>query len=243
MKNSKEIREFIGLNVLDDEMKLVGSIKYNKESEYMGFIEIMTPTAFNKTLADGYDVRAYFGHDTNKVIGRVKNGSLELVNTPTELQFVIHMPDTQEARDYYNLVKDGYVSGVSFGMIVIKETNEVRDGVRYRYINECALREISVVSEPAYPSNTVDARNLEEEKEVKEIKDLSNEAENTELPKEESEVVETDANPTKESPVTDIKTDTLTEEEQKSLNDVMNRLLELEEELNKRGIQYGLHIR
>lgn len=255
MKKAKEIRSLIDIVSSNDEMKLIGAIKYNRESEYMGFREVILPTAFNKTLADNYDVRAYFGHDTNKVIGRVKNGSLELENTADELRFVIHLPDTQEARDYHNLVKDGYVSGVSFGMIVVKETNEVRDGIRYRYINECALREISIVSEPAYPDNFVDARALEEETETREEC----------IQTEQEVVVETTENPVVEEAATNIDEDkeqpkleepviepevesepsheevtTLTDEEQEQLIKAMERLLELEKKLQIRSLRYGI---
>ena len=43
--------------------KLVGLIPYNKPSVDIGFIEIITPTAFDKTLSDRADVKALVSHD------------------------------------------------------------------------------------------------------------------------------------------------------------------------------------
>ena len=50
---------------------LEGLIPYNKRSLKLPFYEYIERTAFNKTLADGFDVKALYGHDYNNVLGRV----------------------------------------------------------------------------------------------------------------------------------------------------------------------------
>ena len=76
-----------------------GMIPYNQRSEYMGFYEFITPSAFNKTIADGADVRAFQNHDTTRLLGRVKNGSLRLRSDEFGLHIECDLPDTSYGED------------------------------------------------------------------------------------------------------------------------------------------------
>jgi HK97 family phage prohead protease len=145
----------------DGKQRLIGLIPYNKRSEYMGFYEYITPTAFNKTLSDGADVKALWDHDSSKVLGRVKNGSLILRSQDDGLYCEAILPDTTYARDAYNLVKDGYVQTMSFGFIPIQEKVEIENGEEVRYLTEVKLSEISFgVPFPAYESTDSVARSI-----------------------------------------------------------------------------------
>ena len=103
-KKNIQTREFkateVQIRELEDGKKVIeGLIPYNQRSEWMGFYEYITPTAFNKTLADGADVRAFMNHDTNKLLGRVKNNSLRLRSDEDGLHIECELPDTEYARD------------------------------------------------------------------------------------------------------------------------------------------------
>lgn len=142
-----------------------GLIPYNSRSEDMGFFEYITPSAFNKTLADGADVRALFDHESSKLLGRVKNGSLRLRSDEVGLHIECDLPDTSYAVDAYNLIKNDYNRGMSFGFIPIKEEWEVQeiDGEERNvcYLLEVRLLEVSFcVSFPAYEATTSNARSL-----------------------------------------------------------------------------------
>ena len=159
--NEIQIRE------LENGKKVIeGLIPYNSRSEWMGWYEYIAPTAFNKTLADGSDVRALWNHDTTKLLGRVKNGSLRLTSDDVGLHIECDLPDTQYARDVYNLIKDGYNNGLSFGFNVIKdrwEEQEDENGVRFPVCTllEVRLFEVSFcVSFPAYEGTDSEARNI-----------------------------------------------------------------------------------
>lgn len=145
----------------DGKQRLVGLIPYNKRSEFMGFYEYITPTAFNKTLSDGADVKALWDHDSAKVLGRVKNGSLILRSEEEGLYCEAILPDTSYAKDAYNLIKDDYVQTMSFGFVPIQERVEIEEGREARYLTETKLVEISFgVPFPAYESTDSVARSI-----------------------------------------------------------------------------------
>ena len=171
MKKDIQTREIkaneIQIRELENGKKVIeGLIPYNSRSEWMGWYEYIAPTAFNKTLADGSDVRALWNHDTTKLLGRVKNGSLRLRSDEVGLHIECDLPDTQYARDVYNLIKDGYNNGLSFGFTVVQdrwEEKEDENGVRFPVCTllEVRLYEVSFcVSFPAYEGTNSEARSI-----------------------------------------------------------------------------------
>jgi len=147
----------------DDKGKrtIVGLIPYNSRSVDMGYTEIITDTAFNKTLADGGDVKALYAHDSAKPLGRVKNGTLRLRSEASGLVCECDLPDTSYARDVYALIRDGYVTTMSFGFYPVKERTE-KDGVDdLCYLEEVRLIEVSfAVVFPAYEATASQAREV-----------------------------------------------------------------------------------
>lgn len=156
----------VQIRELEDGRKtIVGLIPYNQRSEWMGFYEYITPSAFSKTLSDGADVRALMGHDNNKLIGRVKNGSLRLSSDEFGLHIECDLPDTEYARDAYALIKGGYNNGLSFGFYTIQDRWEQKeeDGQMCDvcYLLEVRLLEVSFcVSFPAYEGTNSEARSV-----------------------------------------------------------------------------------
>jgi len=149
----------------DGKKTIEGLIPFNKRSEYMGFYEYITPSAFNKTLADGADVRALQNHDTNKLLGRVKNGSLRLRTDDFGLHIECDLPDTSYGRDVYNLIQGGYNTGLSFGFTTIQDRWEVQEingrQEQVCYLLEVRLYEVSFcVSFPAYEDTNSSVRDL-----------------------------------------------------------------------------------
>lgn len=180
---SKEVRERLirSYNVQLEEgegkRSLTGFIPFNQRSEYMGFYEYITPTAFNKTLSDGADVLALFAHDTSKVLGRTKNGSLRLEVREDGLYCYCDLPDTSYAKDCFELIRSGYSPNMSFGFSEIKTDYSVENGVETHFLREVKLYEVSFgVAMPAYQgtdsfvrgidisvlANTLGKENLEE---------------------------------------------------------------------------------
>lgn len=169
MKETKylEIREAI--TAIDDGSevkKISGKIPYNVRSyDLGGFVEVINPTAFNKTLTDGADVRLLYNHDTSKVLARVKNGSLTLRNTEDGLEFDAVLNNTSFANDAYENIKSKNVDTLSFGFNVIQDSWTKEGDQQIRTLNEVKLVEISaVVAFPAYPQTVSEARGINVEK-------------------------------------------------------------------------------
>ena len=121
------------------------------------FREVIAPGAFTKTLQSA-DVRAYFDHDRGRVLGRSSSGTLRLREDETGLAVEIDLPDTSDGRDVETLIARGDIDGMSFGfMVTHDEWNETVDPP-VRTIHAVELREVSVVSEPAYADTSIALR-------------------------------------------------------------------------------------
>ena len=223
----------------------------------MGFYEEMAKGCFTKTLNESKDIRCLYGHDENQMLARTKNGSLRFEDRDDGLHFFFEAPNTQLGNDVLTMVRSELITGCSFGFSCVKEKNEIRNNERYRIVTEARLYEVSLVGSPAYEDSEVHNRNLEEhsdehndehsdeqtETKVEEtdtnIKEQTQDGSENIEPKEEQkaeeQVVSTDES--KESETQSIEEpSTLTEEEQKFLNEAYAKLLEVEKKLDKRSI-------
>lgn len=125
------------------------------------FEEMIVRGAFTETLKTA-DVRAYFGHDRGRVLGRTAAKTLRLKEDSKGLAVEIDLPDTTDGRDAATLIERGDVTGMSFGFAVLRqEWDETVDPPR-RSILAVELSEVSIVSEPAYEGTTIALRSLEE---------------------------------------------------------------------------------
>lgn len=127
------------------------------------FEEEIAPGAFKKSI-EGGDIRALWSHDTSVVIGRTKNQTLQLWEDDKGLGFELKLANTQAGRDAYELIRGGYVSGVSFGFRVRSDqwTEGQKGEMDKRKLLDVELFEVSPVAYPAYDSTSVSARSSEE---------------------------------------------------------------------------------
>ena len=130
-----------------------GMIPYNSRSEEMwGFVEVIAPSAFNKTLGDGANVFAFWAHDERDVLAARRAETLKLESREDGLHFSIEMRDDPQSMGHISAVQRGDVTGVSFGFIVEKETWDNTQEPSLRTLTEVRLLEISPgVAFPAYP--------------------------------------------------------------------------------------------
>ena len=133
---------------------LTGIIPYNTRSlDLGGFTEVITPTAFNKTINDRKNVRALLDHKKEKVLGDIKSGTLTLENRNDGLVCTVEVPNTTYASDAFELMSRGIGNAMSFGFYPVKTTNEPK--TRTKYLNEVKLEEVSflISEDPAYPAS------------------------------------------------------------------------------------------
>ncbi|WP_213336844.1 HK97 family phage prohead protease [Enterococcus casseliflavus] len=136
------------------------AIIFNQKSKKLGnFYEIIDRHALDNV--DLSAVKCLLDHDTSKVLGSVKNKTLDLSIDDKGLKFKVTIPDTTYAKDLYILVDRGDIDGCSFGFNVSEKdrsaqtVTKMSDGNYLRKVNKIEkLTEISIVSIPAY-DNTV----------------------------------------------------------------------------------------
>jgi HK97 family phage prohead protease len=148
----------------DGERKIGGyAAVFNKEARISErLIEKIAPGAFRSSL--GGDIRALWSHNPDMVIGRTTNGSLKLSEDERGLAFDLSLPDTTQGRDAYTLIKQGFVTGVSFGFRVKKDswTRGDKDSPHLRTLEEVELIEVSPTAFPAYADTQVSSRSTDE---------------------------------------------------------------------------------
>lgn len=248
MNKNKEYRQLSFDASADAESRTIeGLIPYNSLSEYMGFWEKLNPGCFSKSISEQQDIRCLIEHDDRKLLARTKNGSLVLEDREDGLHFRLEAPNTTDGNDILVQVREGLVSGCSFGMIVMDERYTIDDGKEVRTIMEARLLEISLIlSEPAYPSTIVYTRSLSSAfKEGQELNEKDQTAIKTEieklqnlLPKEEvkEEVKEPETQPEPETPPEETKEEEQPKEEevtQEQIDALLARLEAAEQILNE----------
>jgi len=138
---------------------------FNSRANIGGYFEeVIAPGAFDDALMQ--DVRALVDHDTGRVIGRTKAGTLRMKQDDMGLAVEIDLPDTSDGRDLATLIERGDVSGMSFGFVVTKETWDETMEPPMRTIQALDLREVSVVAFPAYDDTSIAMRSLEKSREM-----------------------------------------------------------------------------
>lgn len=142
----------------DGTMRLRGyAAVFNDASVPLPFKETIAPGAFRKTLSETPDVRLLINHE-GLPLARTKNGTLTLSEDDRGLFMDAVIADTSEGRDLYKLVERGDVDQMSFAFRVIRQKwSEDRST---RTLTEVSLADgdVSVVTYPAYPTTTVEAR-------------------------------------------------------------------------------------
>lgn len=136
---------------------------FNKRSlDLGGFVEVVKPGAFKRSLAEGPDVLALAYHDPSKPLARRSAGTLIIEEDSTGLRVDIALADTTLARDVAADVRAGNVAGMSFGFSTKKDswTRGLSGEPTLRELLDVELHEVSAVTWPAYPDTSVAMRTL-----------------------------------------------------------------------------------
>ena len=169
MTNKLEARTFTGVQLraaAGNDFSLVGvAASYDTPSlpipsgpAGVPFIERLQPGVFARALREKQDVKALFNHDANYVLGRVKNGTLQLTDTDAGLAFRVALnPKSQTHQNIYASVRRGDIDACSFAFLAKGE--KWSKDYTARTLTDVDLLDISVVTNPAYDKGTaVDAR-------------------------------------------------------------------------------------
>jgi HK97 family phage prohead protease len=146
--NEFEIRE-------DGEgMTLTGyAAKFNEPSEPLPFIERIAPGAFKRSLKSRNDIKLLWNHDSSKVLGSTRAGTLKLEEDSIGLRVMATLPDNSWGRDAKVSIARGDVTGFSFGFTVPAGGDSWNTDGSERTLKSVRLLEVSTgVAFPAYPS-------------------------------------------------------------------------------------------
>lgn len=146
----------------DEKRTLAGyAAVFNSDTDIGGWwTERVAPGAFSDTISG--DIRALIDHDTGRIIGRTKSGTLRLKQDERGLAVEIDVPNTTNGNDLWELVERGDISGMSFGFRVTKQEWDETIDPPVRTIQAVELFEVSAVAFPAYDDTEIGKRSLEE---------------------------------------------------------------------------------
>lgn len=128
-----------------------------------GFVEVIRPGAFTRSLTGADGIRALYEHDAHKLLGNTRSGTLKLTEDAHGLAFELSLPNTSYATDLGVLVERGDIAGCSFGFTVPAggDAWEMRSGQLTRDLLTVDLQEITITSNPAYRDTTVAVRSMD----------------------------------------------------------------------------------
>ena len=125
--------------------------RYNVFANLGAFNETIKPGAFDGANFD--DVRFLVNH-AGIPLARSTNGSLQIRITREGLRYTATLPDSTDARELYQAVKDGRLTHSSFAFTIAEE--EWVPSRRLRIITRVGqLLDVSAVTYPAYEATTV----------------------------------------------------------------------------------------
>ncbi|MFA1512847.1 HK97 family phage prohead protease [Priestia aryabhattai] len=167
--NKFELRfnDDINMKTTNDGLMVSGYVnKTNQWSQKLGqrkkFVERILPGAFNKALQNENEIHFLAEHDNNKILATTRNDSLTLREDDNGLYMEARISPTSWGRDYHQLITDGIIKNMSFGMAVLKDSwDKLADGTYERSISDLALFEVSAVRNPAYVQSSIAARSIE----------------------------------------------------------------------------------
>ena len=124
-----------------------------------GATESIKPGAFTDSMNG--DVRALYNHNTDVILGRTTNGTLELRQDDKGLwgRITLNKKDT-EALNVYERIARGDITGCSFGFDIEKEERTITENgeVHFDIVKVNPLYEVSPCVFPAYEATRIDAR-------------------------------------------------------------------------------------
>lgn len=188
----KEYRNYGEIREYDIESRLVTgcALKFDSESQYMGFYEKIDRSAITQELIDNSDIFALLDHDQNKVLARQRygqDGSLKLELREDGLYYSFEAPNTQYGNELLEHLKRGEIFASSFAFCLPQEGGDTitrdNDGIIHRTITHIhRLFDVSPVYEPAYLATSCSKRTLQildEMNEIEQRKDEDNNDDNT----------------------------------------------------------------
>lgn len=159
-------RAFSNYSVQDNNTLKGVPIVFEQPTDICGlFEETISKSAIDNSILENVDL--YYNHNLNsKPLARTKNGRLKLEIKEDGVHMTAQINrERSDANDLYLAIQDGDIDGMSFMFRVSEEEwKDLESDYPKRYITKIdAIREVSVVNEPAYSGTSVDVRSVLDE--------------------------------------------------------------------------------
>ena len=117
-----------------------------------GVTEMIAPGAFREWLGTSPDVKCLVNHNSDRILGRTKSGTLTLADGPDALRFRCQLDKNSQAHaDLYASVQRGDLNECSFAFICQDEAMQPgTDGQQVRVVKKAELLDVSIVTYPFY---------------------------------------------------------------------------------------------
>lgn len=134
------------------------------------YLERLDPSCFDRALSEGHDARGLFNHASERLLGRVSNGTCTLTVDNVGLRFEIPIdPDDPDHCNVVAKIRRGDLSGCSFAFANATadwtETDVDGRTVWIRTITDLDLFDVGPVTYPAYEATEVGLRTAVSSKE------------------------------------------------------------------------------
>lgn len=168
----KEIRSNSS-EIIAESRKIYGcAIKFNSESQDIGWIETISPDAVTEDLIKSSDIFALLNHNEEDVLARSRygEGSLTLELKDDGLYYEFEAPNTVKGDELIEHIKRGEIYASSFGFTLPEDGSgeiwhQEEGGKLSRQIIKIErLYDVSPVYEPAYLATSCDKRNMIDKK-------------------------------------------------------------------------------
>jgi len=165
-RNIDEKIEYRAIDDKEENKKLRGyAAVFNRIADLYWFDEEILPGAFTNAIKSD-DIRALVNHDGSKIIGRNIAQTLHLTEDKKGLFVDIDPSDTTIGRDIIVSVERGDVTGMSFGFLVneekwISSKSRGKNKNDLRQLIDVSLRDVSIVTYPAYAQTSIKYRSEE----------------------------------------------------------------------------------
>lgn len=150
------------------------AVRFNTQSEDMGFFETIAPDAITEDTIKNSDVFALLNHESDKVLARSKNGvgNLKLTIDKNGVKYSFDALNSPLGDEVLEYIRSGIITSSSFAFSIAPDGDkwERRNGKDYRTITKIAkLYDVSPVYCPAYAATSCSCRSYENFKKEKKV--------------------------------------------------------------------------
>lgn len=153
------------LREVDAETKRMSFVGYaavfNSASEPLPFTEVIERGAFARSLKSRNDVKLLLNHDTGRVLGSTRAGTLRLIEDEIGLRAEADLPPTTDGNDISILLQRGDIDSMSFGFTVPVGGDSWNADGSVRTLKSVRIHEVSIVTFPAYTATTASVRSVD----------------------------------------------------------------------------------